>query len=317
MSTYPTIVAHQYSRQRLVVVLALASLIVLSHPLSAAERGLSHYLAGYYGDFAVAVAPQPNTYVYSTYYHYDATSKGPDLTKGASAKASASINGFLIAPDVSFVGAKYAFGGYIAYVDASLDLTVSTPFGPLNFHDEDRGISDASISPMSLYWSSGNWHWNLYSAVFLPSGAFDQKSPLNIGRNYFSFDTVLAMTWLDPNIGLEVSIVPGVMFNTKNNDTGYTTGAELHIDAMVNVFLSKNFAFGIHGYLYEQLEADSGRGTIGANVKSSSAAFGPAVFISMADVGANAKIVGKWLHEFSAENRFEGDILSLTAMVAF
>lgn len=46
---------------------------------------------------------------------------------------------------------------------------------------------------------------------------------LNMGRNYFSFDSVLAMTWLNQDTGTELSAVAGFMVNTKNTATDLIT----------------------------------------------------------------------------------------------
>jgi hypothetical protein len=288
-----------------------------SAEVQAAERGLTHYLPGYYGDFAVAVAPTSGLYVYSTFYHYEAVSEGPKLLDGASINATASINGFLYATGYSILGGQYAFGGYTAYAGADLRASIATPVGTLSISDETSGLSDTSLSPLSLYWSSGNLHWNLYTAVMLPTGAFNSAASLNLGRNYYSSDTVLAVTWLDPKLGLEISVVPGLMANTRNGETGYKTGTELHIDGMLNAYFSPTFAIGLHGYIYDQISADTGPGSDGLDVKSFSLGIGPSLLWVPAEIGIKGKVVAKWLHEFDAENRFEGDIISLTGMLQF
>jgi hypothetical protein len=291
----------------------IISLLGLADPGVSAERGLSHYLPGYYGDFAVAVAPRPGHYVYTTLYHYDARSKGPSLGAGARLEATASINGFLYATDFKILGAQYAFGGYTAYVGAQLDLDVPTPLGSVHLSDDTGGLSDTSISPIALYWANGNWHVNYYTAVFLPTGNFNKARLLNPGRNYYSLDNVVALSWLDPSLGTELSVVPGLMLNTQNEDTSYRTGAEFHLDFMINQFLSRSFAVGLHGYVYDQITLDRGAGAYRND--SFSVGVGPAMF--WVPDGLSGKIVAKWLHEFAAENRFEGDIISITGMISF
>jgi hypothetical protein len=73
----------------------------------------------------------------------------------------------------------------------------------------------------------------------------------NIALNHWAFDTVLAMTWLDPNTGIEVSATPGLIYNTENPDTGYQTGMEFHMDAMLNWHFSPSLSVGLHGTLYK------------------------------------------------------------------
>ncbi len=53
--------------------------------------------------------------------------------------------------------------------------------------------------PASFYWNSDNWHFNLYELVVTPTGQYDVDDDINLGRNYWSFDTAFAMT----NLNLE------------------------------------------------------------------------------------------------------------------
>lgn len=282
---------------------------------AAGERGQSHYLPGYYGDFAVAIVPEMGTYTYTTVYSYNGTSQGPKLASGAQLDAVASISGFLHATPIEIFGGRYAFGAYGAYASGSLAVHLNTPAGLAKVGDDTNGFSDLSISPISLYWSAGNFHWNLYSAVFVPTGSFSESKLLNIGRNYWSWDNVLALTWLDRNIGLEVSLVPGLMYNNSNAETDYRTGTEFHLDYMINQFVTPEFAVGLQGYVYDQLVSD--RDKSDRTLSGFGAAIGPAVMWRPTSIGINGKVVGKWLHEYEAENRFKGDILSITATVRF
>ena len=151
----------------------------------------------------------------------------------------------------------------------------------------------------------------------MPTGRYEKGEPLNIGRNYYSFDSVMSLTWLDPKLGWEVSVVPGLMINTENPATDYRTGTEFHVDGMLNRYLSQTFAVGLHGYAYAQVESDSGSGVTTPGIKGSSVGLGPSFLWIPSDLGIKGKIVGKWLHEFEAEDRFEGDIFSLTGAFSF
>ncbi len=296
-----------------VVVATLANIA----PCHAAERGLSHYLAGYYGDFGVAIAPRPGLYVYATSYNYKADQGIPSSSGRISLEASAFIYGFQKVTTEKFLGASLAFGAYSAYISADLGISLSGPAGTVKSNAHSEGQADTSVSPVILYWNSGNWHWSLYEAIFIPTGKFDSRSSLNLGRNYFSFDTVFATTWLDQNAGIEVSLVQGLMVNTENSDTNYKTGSELHIDGMLNLFVSPRFAVGVQGYVYTQIETDSGFGVSDAGARSYSVGAGPSFMWLPTELGIEGKVVGKWLHDLDAENRFRGDVLSLTGVVLF
>ncbi|NOT70800.1 MAG: hypothetical protein HOP09_05760 [Hyphomicrobium sp.] len=297
-----------------------ASSIVLlccSHPTESAERGLSSYLPAYYGDFAVAIAPKPGFYAYATYYGYEANFKPQGAVGKLDLNVSAFITGFQYVFPEKLANISFAVGGYTAIIDARLHGVLSTQDGSLTVEQNKIQHGDTSISPLIMYWSSGNWHVNVYEAVFLPTGTFDAADSLNLSRNYFSFDTVAALTWLDRQSGLEVSLVPGLMMNTQNEATNYLTGPEFHIDAMVNVFLAKNFALGLHGYAYMQIAGDELNGQNVPSSLSRSNGIGPSLLWVPDTAGVNGKVVAKWLHDLDGENRFQGDIFSLTGVVQF
>jgi hypothetical protein len=63
----------------------------------------------------------------------------------------------------------------------------------------------------------------------------------------------------------------GYNYNTENTDTDYQTGQEVHVDVMVNRFLSETLAIGIHGFYLQQVTGDSGDGAILGSFKGEAA----------------------------------------------
>src|SRR5262245_24539366 len=197
----------------------LAATAALSVPTNgnAAENGLSNYLPGYYGDYAVAVAPAPGLYVYGTVYGISGSPEGPKLNEQVDASATLFLAGFQYVTDRKFLDARVAVGSYTVFINGDLDAIVPTPGGPLQISDHAAGHGDTSISPLILYWTLGNnWYLSVYESIIMPTGPYVTGKPLNVSRNYYSFDSVMSVTWLDPQLGWEVSLVPGLMVNTEN-----------------------------------------------------------------------------------------------------
>lgn len=295
------------SHARLTTLLVTLQLFV--PPVHSAERSLTNYLAGYYGDFAVAVQPDQGLYTYVTGYHYSARSEAHEAPNEPELNGTLGIAGFQYVTKWNIMGGALAFAGYTTQLDGRLSLG-----GSGGYSEQERGLGDSSISPVVLYWNSGNIHVSVYESIILPTGSFDASAAVNTSRNYISFDTVMAFTWLEPKIGFEISIVPGLMINTENKSTRYRTGTELHLDGMLNFFPTTNVGFGLHGFFYEQIEDDE-VGGMENGIRSRSVGLGPAILFIPAP--GNGKIVGKWLHEVDVKNRFGGDILSLTAALEF
>ena len=94
---------------------------------------------------------------------------------------------------------------------------------------------------------------------------------------------------------------------TENDDTGYQTGQELHLDVVLNQFFSDTFAIGIHGFYLKQITGDSGGGALLGDFKAEAAGVGPALLWTTKIGNQDVSFIAKWLHEFHAENRLEGD----------
>ena len=142
------------------------------------------------------------------------------------------------------------------------------------------GLGDAALIPFALYWNTGNFHASLLHLVVAPTGDYDVDEPINESLNYWSFDTNLALTHLDPAAGREFSLNVGHIYNTENDDTDYQTGQELHFDMVFNQYLSESFAVGIHGFYLKQITGDSGRGARLGGFKAEAAGVGPALLWS-------------------------------------
>lgn len=107
------------------------------------------------------------------------------------------------------------------------------------------------------------------------------------------------------------------MVNLENPHTDYRTGAEYHVDAMINRYHTSNLDMGKHGYVYQQLDTDTIGGVRVADTRSASIGVGRLLLWSPKGAGGDRKVVLKWLHDLDSTRRFEGDILSVTGALHF
>jgi hypothetical protein len=142
----------------------------------------------------------------------------------------------------------------------------------------------------------------------VPIGNYRDGQLANLAFHRWAFDTSLAVTWLDPKSGWDVSGKAGLTFNGENDATNYKTGTELHVEGAVEKIFSPSFSAGLQAYYFQQVSGDSGAGATLGDFKGRVGGFG-------ATAAYNFKIAQKIpatlrLHamtEFDAKNRMEGN----------
>ena len=290
----------------------------------AAEGAASHYLPGAGGDIFLALPPDPGLQVANTFW-YQTGSTDVALIEGK-VGLGMDLDLFLNLAALTYtfdspvLGGRYTIGVAVPFGNADLDGALTGPFGGrLPFSDSSFDLSDIAFIPFQMNWSSGRWSFKLSESIIAPTGGYDSSGSdlANLGRNYWSFDTVGAVTWFNPDSGTEASIAPGVMINTENSATNYKTGTEFHVDFVANQFLSPTLALGLRGYYYKQLSGDSGSGATLGDFKSESFGIGPGFVWIPESGGGKFTVLGKWMHDFSAENRFNSDYVTLTGAWQF
>ena len=135
---------------------------------------------------------------------------------------------------------------------------------------------------------------------------------INVGRNYWAFDTQVGLTWFHKATGTEISVLPGLMINTMNPATNYRSGTEFHLDFMVNQFVAKDIAIGIQGSWYKQIDGDSGPARRSARSWASRSAWAPPCCGRPSSSAAAMPSSLKWQHDISNTNRLNGDWGSVT-----
>jgi hypothetical protein len=212
----------------------------------------------------------------------------------------------------------YTIAAGVPFGYADLDATLTRPGGgSIRASENSFELSDIFLIPVQLNWGVADFSFKLAQAIIAPTGGYDVNEVVSLGRNYWSFDTVGAVTWLSSKTGTEISIAPGIMLNTRNQDTDYKTGAEFHLDFTINQFLSETFAIGLRGYYYRQVTGDSGSGALLGDFKGESVGIGPGLFWSPKAAGGRLVFLGEWMHDLLAENRFDSDYITLAVAWAF
>lgn len=259
-------------------------------------------------DFMTGALPPPGTYFINYLLYYNASkfklSGGgeiPDFNLNAVANTFRLVH----VTKQQIFGASWGMHAFLPVVYQSVDL----PFG-----DDSRwGIGDIIIDPFILGWHSKNWHLTTGIDIYIPVGSYDKDRIANAGRNYWTFEPVVAFTYLSDS-GFEVSAKFMYDFNTKNDDTNYQSGQEFHFDYTIGYHI-KNWKLGVGGYYYYQTTNDEVNGQkVGSDgFKGRVFAVGPQVQYGY----KNMSFVLKWQPEFEAKNKPEGNKVWFKFMYAF
>ncbi len=310
-----------YFKYSLISVVLLAHMLLSAQSAEAAEGGASFYVPGLYGDTAIAVAPPAGIYLLSTTIHYQSEAANSLLPGQIDNNIEATtiaqlLRGFWVS-DEKFLGATMMMAMRVAAFDIDVSADIQTQFGALQLDEKNRDYGDLAVIPLSLFWKLGDIHLNLYEVVSIPISKYTLNSFTNTGLNHWAFDTVLSASWFDPKTGIEISLAPGLIYNTKNPDTNYKSGTEFHVDVMFNLHLSKELTVGLHGSYYKQLTADKGAHPSLGSFKGRSYSIGPAIVWHKVVGQQQYYLSAKWLHEFEAENKVEGDLTIFTMGMKF
>ncbi|MFL5435310.1 MAG: transporter [Myxococcales bacterium] len=184
----------------------------------------------------------------------------------------------------------------------------------------DSGIADVLLYPFLLGWTRGDLQYDVRLGIYAPTGKYEVGSLANLGKNYWTFEPGLAVSWLSANTGLEASGFVAVDVNTRNDATDYQSGSQFHLDAT----LAKHFALlggrlgaGASAFYYQQIGSDSGSGaTLGA-FKASSIGVGPAASYATKIDWLDLAVELKWLPEIHSDNRVEGDLFWIKVRAVF
>lgn len=309
-------------------ILACVGIIALEPvDMHAAEGGGSHYLQGTYGDFGMALSTPAGFYVRNDVIYtggkVGAVSRGNFILDEVKQDVWVNALKLLYVHDEELLGGHWGVVLGLPYV---MDVTISADvLLPLSyaFDGSGSGLSDPYV------YGFINWKVDEFSyfttglTLFSDFGSYNADKIINMGRNYISVDPVVSYTYLNIENGREFSVTGGIMFNTKNKETEYKTGAELHIDFIFAQHFPNGMALGLNGYYYDQISDDEG--DVIANIplategfKSSGYGVGPAFLWSIKREDANPiTVIAKWVHDLDNTNRLDADVVIVSAAFKF
>ncbi|RZK99658.1 MAG: hypothetical protein EOP36_18570 [Rubrivivax sp.] len=186
------------------------------------------------------------------------------------------------------------------------------------------GIGDLELSPIWHLEIGDHQHMTVAPTFIIPTGDYDPSRRANAGfGNFYTFRPSVQYAFVGD--GWDVGARLLLSLNSRNKDNGYRSGNVLNIDYQAMKFVSEDIRVGLQGYVVEQFTDDSqdltGYSTAQQAVLANSAdlstgnrmrvyAAGPA--LAWLANGGEFLLEGKFLKEFGAKNRTEGQAFWLT-----
>lgn len=293
-----------------------------SMTLQAEEGAGGHYLPGATSSFVDTLPGKPAFVFANAFTYYDGSA---DLGKtlefggllGLNANATCyadTLFGVYQTPFELF-GGHYAVAAAIPFVDLDVSATVIPPIGP-NFQksDSDSGIGDIALYPFMISWTDGpDLKYDVRLGIYAPTGGYEVGKLANTGRNYWTFEPSVSVSWLSTKIGTEATLFAGLDFNTENPDTNYKSGTSFHLDGTLAQHFPIGdlgiFGIGANGFLYQQISGDSGSGATLGGFEGRTAGVGPVISFVTKVFGNDLATEIKWLPELSVDKRLKGDTI--------
>ena len=273
----------------------------------------------------------------------------PSKLPGTAIEPSANASTFALLNRLTYVGTERFLGANVGFTvmqpigqrKGEFDVPYLAAVNPtsltrLRIKDDSgqaTGMGDLEFGPL-FHWEIGdNQSANFVPTVVVPTGDYSAVNAagthaqrLNMGYgNFYTFRPSAQYAYIGD--GWDVGARAVFSFNTRNKDNGYYSGNMFNVDWQAMKFVTEDVRVGLQGYLVRQLNRDTCKAGVGvaaaqcsSNTLISAAlatgnrtsvnAAGPAV--AWLKNGGEFLLEGKYIKEFGAKNRLEGDAFWLT-----
>lgn len=233
-------------------------------------------------------------------------------------------------------GANLGFTMMLPIVQRHADFTLTAPasLGPAQAFIQQNamnptakdlsrpgtGIGDLEFGGI-LHWElADNQAMTLVNTFVVPTGDYKADRRLNAGfGNFYTFRPSLQYSYIGE--GWDFGVRTVLSFNMRNKDTGYRSGNVANVDFQLMKFVSDDIRVGLQGFAVKQFQNDSQDVSYLANPARDAAeiingnrmrAYGLGPAVGWLKDGGDMMVEGKFIKEFGARNRTEGQAFWLT-----
>lgn len=306
----------------------IAAALTLAGAAQAEEGPTGHAMAGSVTDFIDGVPPKGALVLRANVLRYSGSNDVAPMPIAGMTTSDVRATFWVLALTVAFrptydVAKRLGWATSITVpiVSLSVHANVQLPGGLIPRAQSTTGFGDVVVTPLIfVYTFTPALSANARLAVYVPTGRYQTDRIANTGKNFWTIEPLLGVTYYDQANGLEAAIHGAVDVNTKNKSTEYQSGTQLHAAATLAWHFSLwngTFGLGGTGTWYQQVSADSGMGaTLGANEARALGA-GPVISYITSVRAFPLAFDLKWLHDFAVQNHLEGQHWFLKAAASF
>jgi hypothetical protein len=259
------------------------------------------------------------------------------------AKVGAEIDVRAIQPRITYIdntrwlGANLGFTMMLPIVQRHGDFSLTAPALPVlpiqqagiqGILDAQAGLLGRSAAGIGDFEVGGIMHWELadnqaltlVNTFIVPTGDYDPDRRLNPGfGNFYTFRPSIQYSYIGD--GWDFGVRGVLSFNTRNKETGYRSGNMANVDFQLMTFVAEDIRMGLQGFAVHQFQNDSqdlsyitANPTRQAEIINGNRmrAYGLGPAVGWLKDGGDMMVEGKFIKEFGARNRTEGQAFWLT-----
>jgi hypothetical protein len=313
----------------------VAGALALALNVRATQSGATHHISGSYVDFSGMPPTEPGFYLLNYFLDYDhgQFSGGKDLPFGGVFAAGVTVNSQAEVPmgiyayPFSFQNITFSSGIAVPFVwmNVKASATYNRNGNQISAGAEQSvsGLGDIQLMPIMAGWTNGDFRVSGLFNIFAPTGDYTTGQLANQGLGYWTFEPMLACTWLSSKIGTEFSAFAGLDFNTENTDASYQSGDIFHLDATLAQHLplfGGIVGAGASAFYLKQITDDSNKSGSLINLggfEAESYGVGPTISY-VHPIGKSTLVAdGSWLPQLHTENTLKGNLFWVKLTLAF
>ena len=275
------------------------------------------------------VFPEPWFYYlqYNVYYKSDTykDQNGNEVSSIGPVTFEAEVDSYAIAPTFLWSSSWEIFGAtYAAFVQPSIVNTgVKAAALGINIDESHWGLGDLYVKPIWLGWNNPHTAISIGYGVYAPIGEYDDGDIDNTGLGFWTHEFQASLTvfpW--EHQGTAIMLTGTYEIHHEKDGADITPGDRFSLDYGISQFVPVNKAetllleLGLSGYSQWQVDKDSGTDVVKAlSAKDKIHAAGAQLGLTY--IPWDAAFNFRYLKEYDAESRFEGDLFTLNLVIGF